>query len=334
MRNTNSIRPWTRALPILAWVLAAACAIAAWPAFVLAQVQAQPQQRSDDGVMPKPREATAEERREMESVIRKRFQADEKGEIHVAGGGPYLFATSENFFAIVRKDLGSVAFESKAYGVTDAALTPEQLDKERLLSRIDAALGKTGLEARGRRFAHFQDEFAGAVGGRKDLPADFVPAKASKQVARTVAFERTLDGVPVFGSELLVGLNPDGRIGRFRLHWPKVDPKLAAEARRLGSRLSEKSWKLPKSLEGPGIEILSVSAGVGHSAFADPRFVSAAVVRVLYRETGRNTEYPLVTTGYKYFDAEGKEVRFTSFPRIPGTAREEKVSEKAAEPRP
>ena len=327
MRETNSIRSRRRALPTVAWALAAACAIAAPPSVVLAQA------RGNEDVMPKPREATADERREMESVIRKTFQAEEKGEIHVAGGGAYLFATSENFFAIVRKDLGSVAFESKAYGVTDAALTPEQLDKERLLSRVDAALGKAGLEAPGRRFAHFQDEFAGAVGGRKELPADFVPAKASKQVARTVSFERTLDGVPVFGSELLVGLNPDGRIGRFRLHWPKLDPKLSAKARLLGSRLSDKTWKLPKSMEGPGIEILSVSAGVGHSAFADPRFVSAAVVRVLYRETGRNTEYPLVTTGYKYFDAEGKEVRFTSFPRIPGTPREEKLSEKAGEQR-
>jgi hypothetical protein len=50
----------------------------------------------------------------------------------------------------------------------------------------------------------------------------------SKFVARSAAFRRSLEGVPVFGSELVIGLVPDGTIGRFRLHWPKIDEEVCA----------------------------------------------------------------------------------------------------------
>ena len=196
---------------------------------------------------------------------------------------------------------------------------------------MEEALRRAGFEIPDKRFANFQDEFAGAFHDRKEVPADFDPRKASKHVARTVAFERWVDVVPVFGSELLVGLNPDGSLGRFRMHWPKLDPALVKAAGRLASEVRDKKWVLPKDVQDRDTEILDVSAGVGHSAFADPYFRSAAVVRVLYRTTGRNNPYPVSTTGYRYFDAAGKEIKFSEFRALPGTPATEKAGETEAQ---
>jgi hypothetical protein len=278
--------------------------------------------------MPQPRQVAAAERRELTDMIVRRFHANVHGEFGVRGAGAYRFAGSEDFFVIDRKDLGSVAFETKAYGMGDKPLEAKMATKEALLPRVEEALRGAGFEFPDKQFANFQDEFVGAFHDKKALPEDFDPRKESTHVARTAAFERVVNGVPVFGSELLVGLNPDGTIGRFRLHWPKLNPEDLKTARALQYAVREKKWSLPKSLEGQDIEVLQVTPGVGHSAFADPQFQSAAVVRVLYRRTARDAQYPLASTGYKYFDRAGKEVVFSSFPVLPGTSAKLKVQEK------
>jgi hypothetical protein len=51
-------------------------------------------------------------------------------------------------------------------------------------------------------------------------------------------------------------------------------------------------------------------------------------VRVLYRRVAKGVEPPLVTTAYKYFNAAGREVRFSTFPAIPGTPAAKKPKER------
>jgi hypothetical protein len=287
--------------------------LAAWPLGAAAQTEPR------RGGMPVRREARAAERQDLEVMIRERFRPRVRGELQVRAAGAYLFAATEDFFVIKRTDVNSVAFGTKAYGVSDEALDPNAISKEALLGRVDQALSQAGFEIRDKKFAHFQDEFAGAFHGRKEMPADFDPRKASKHLARTVAFERVVEGLPVFGSELIVGLDPEGRIGRFRLHWPKLSPAVVKAAHALESASRAKKWVVPKRLQDRDTEILEATPGVGHSAFADPGFRSAAVVRILYRKTGRAGQYPLATTGYVYIDAQGRDVVFSAFPRIPGT---------------
>ncbi len=282
------------------------------------------QTNQEQSNMPQPRKVEAAEQSELKAMIGKRFRPESGKEIEVHAAGAYLFGANDDLFAIERTDLGSIAFETKVYGVTDVALEPKQIGKERLLPRVEAALREAGFDIRDKRFANFYDEFAGRFNGRKQLAANFDPRKASKLVARTVTFERVVNGLPVFGSELLIGLNSDGRIGRFRLHWPRLRPEVVKAAVGLASALRAKNWVLPKDLQERGTEILEVTAGVGHSAFADPSFRSAAVVRVLYRRTARTGQYSLASTGYKYFDASGREVALNVFPRVPGTSQQYK----------
>ncbi len=272
--------------------------------------------------MPRARELSASERKEMTDMIAKRFHAGVRGKPGMRAAGAYRFLSTEEFFVIDRKDLGSLAYETKAYGTGNKPLEAKLISQEALLPRVEEALRGAGLEVPDKQFARFQDEFVGAFHDRKALPEGFDPRKQSLHVARTVAFQRVFDGIPVFGSELLVGLNPDGTIGRLRMHWPKLNAEELRSARELQAATKEKKWNLPKSLEEDGVEILDVTPGIGHSAFADPRFKTAAVVRVLYRRTAKGTEYPISSTAYKFFDRAGKEVVFTSFPAVPATPAE------------
>jgi hypothetical protein len=64
-------------------------------------------------------------------------------------------------------------------------------------------------------------------------------------------------------------LDRDGTIGRLRVHWPAIDPKLVRDAQQLQKLVWGKSWNIPQELQEDGTEILEMTAGVGHSAFAN-----------------------------------------------------------------
>jgi hypothetical protein len=276
--------------------------------------------RSDDVA---PREASAAERDDVTKLIGSRFNQPPVSDMGFTAAGPFRFVNAPTFLYIDRVDVGSVAFEQARYGVANAAIDPASIEREALLARTQAALARTGLRAEGLRFDAFLDEFAGAA-QPKALSIDFDPRKASVHVARTVAFRRELDGVPVFGSELVVGLMPDGSIGRFRMHWPQIDPRLVEEAIALQRSMRAQQWAMPEGLRGPNITVLEATAGIAHSSFADIGFEAQPVVRVLYRKTSDDKEYPLASTSYKYFDASGREVVFNRFPRLAGTPESEK----------
>jgi hypothetical protein len=273
--------------------------------------------------MPKPRDVAPAEKDELRRNISDRFNQSIPDNALYRAAGPFRFLDSGQFLYIDRTDLGSVAFEMSQYGISQTALDPAANTREMLLPRLEAALGRTRLAAQGRQFEALNDEFVGAV-QPKEVQADFDPRQASMMVARTATFVRTVDGVPVFGSELSIGIMPDGTIGRFRLHWPKIEDSIVKEARDLQNALRDRKWSQPQSIRTDDISILETTAGIGHSGFADPGFRTGAVVRILYRKSSKDQQYPLSSTGYKYFDANGREVFFNAFPQVAGTRAENK----------
>jgi hypothetical protein len=288
---------------------------------VFASVQAQV--APVDQGMPKPRELSKEEQLALTKQFGAHFQQETGKEVQFLAAGSYRLINTPRFRYIDRTDTGSVAFENPNYGTTLKPLEAAAVSKEVLLPRLEASLKKAGLDTSGMRFARFQDEFA-AAGQPSSLPRNFDPRKAGIRVARTALYERDIEGVPVFGSELIVGLMPEGDIGRLRMHWPKIDPKSIAAAQALQKTVRSGAWKTPESLHRKDTKILDVSAGVGHSGFADPGLKAEAVVRVLYRTQSPDRQYPLQTTGYKYFNEAGQEISFHVFPRLPGTPQENK----------
>lgn len=269
--------------------------------------------------MPKPRDTGSGEDQELAQLVQRRFGAKATGEIKYQAAGAFRFAGSNEFFYIDRTDVGSVAFERADYGDPYKARA-SALTGPVPMRRIQAALRGTDLDVPNRKFAQFQNEFAGAAQPAK-LRRTFDPRKASKLVARTMNFERVEQGLPFFGSEFLIGLNPDGTIGRYRKHWPSVDAAIIDRGIELQKAVRAGRWKVPSELRGDEIRIIEVTPGVGHSSFADPGFRAEAVVRVLFRKTAKGTAYPISSTGYMYFDINGKEVRFTRYPELPGSTR-------------
>jgi hypothetical protein len=268
--------------------------------------------------MPEPRPVDDAERAELEELLERRFGRRLPADAEIAAAGPYRFIHSAELTYIDRTDTGSVAFELTAYGIGDDPLDPATIQREVLLPRIDAALERTGLRLAGRTFDAFDDEFAGAA-APESLPPDFDPRRASVHVGRTAAFARQLEQeIPVFGSELIVGLMPDGTIGRLRSHWPGVSDGAGRSAADLRELVASGKWQLPEAMRQPGVEVLETAAGVAQTGFAAPGLRQAAVVRVLYRQRA-DTEPPLVATGYRYFDAEGREVRLAFFPQLAGS---------------
>jgi hypothetical protein len=289
------------------------------------ELQSQTDQPAQE--MPGPRDVSADEQREMSGALYKRFGIQAPGDIKPRAAGAFRFLGSKDFLYMERTDVGSVAFEATRYGTTGKELDPRQNQQSVLLRKIDAVLRQSGLDVKGRQFAQFQDEFAGAAQPKR-LPANFDPRKTSTHVARTAVFQRVIDGIPFFNSEMLVGLNADGSIGRFRLHWPEVEASAIDDARKLQSSVRDGKWQMPQSLQDKDVKILEVTAGVGHSGFADPGLRARGVVRVLFRRTASGMKYPLSSTAYKYFDASGSEVVFSAFPEIPGNTLDQKYDPK------
>jgi hypothetical protein len=262
------------------------------------------------------------ERQEMDGLLAARFGAPASSDMRVATSGAFRFVNAPEYLYLDRADTGSIAFELPRYGAVDAGASPAALAADRALERAEAALAHSGLQAEGRVFDGFQDEFAGTAPA--GVAADFDPRAASTLVARTVAWRRELYGLPVFGSELIVGVMPDGSIGRFRLHWPRIDMAVVADALALQRAAGAQRWALPASLRGPEMTILDVRAGIVHPGISEMDAPPQAVVRVTYRKQSTGTDLPLSSTGYRYFDARGEEVKVGGFPRMAGTPAERK----------
>jgi hypothetical protein len=267
-----------------------------------------------------PRQIGRAERNTLANAVARRFQERVPPNAEIRAAGSYRFISTSSFHYADRSDLGSVAFELDRYGNDTTGFDSSAVTRADLLKRVDSALTRAQFRADGRLFSAFQDEFAGSTGPSRGLSIQIAPRSNSRHVARTVEYRRVSDGVPVFGSELLVGFTRDGRIGRFRMHWPAIPEAVLRQAGELQKSVAQNQWATPSELRGSEIEVLEVSAGVGHSAFADPEFKIAPVVRVVYRKRGKNREYSLSSTSYKYFDGSGKEVLFSNFPAVPATS--------------
>jgi len=302
---------------------AAVSVVAASVMIFSSQAQAQDITRNPAQSMPQPREVSKVEAQELTERLGTRFQKEPGKEVQFLAAGAYRFVSTPHFSYMERTDTGSVAFENPNYGIATKPLDEAALNRKTLLPRLEAVLRKTGLDITGMRFSRFQDEFAAAAEPKK-LSRDFDPRKAGMHVARTVVYGREIEGLPIFGSELIVGMMPEGDIGRLRMHSPKIDPGLIAKAKKLQAAVGAKSWTVPRSLRSKDTKILEMRAGIGHSGFADPLFKAAAVVRVLYRTQSPDREYPLQTTGYKCFNQAGEEITFHAFPRLPGTPQASK----------
>ena len=66
----------------------------------------------------RPGNVTASEQQTVAATLARQFGVKPGAELQIRAAGPYRFAGTEDFFLIQRQDLGSMAFETRAYGTS------------------------------------------------------------------------------------------------------------------------------------------------------------------------------------------------------------------------
>lgn len=94
-----------------------------------------------------------------------------------------------------------------------------------------------------------------------------------------VSISRQTNGLPVWSSNMLLGLTKEKRIGFMQLHWPKIPDHMLTEARRLAYKVKH-DWRPP---EQQGATIESVEAGIIHSPAIGFLMDIYPVIRVVYK---------------------------------------------------
>jgi hypothetical protein len=279
--------------------------------------------------MPDGRLVEAGERTQLEQILRRRYADTVAPGARYRAAGPFRTVTTRGGFYLDRTDLGSFIYFRPAYGRDSATLDSTKTTREALLKRIDSLISIVAPTATGRRFLRFQDHFVGSV-DLKDS-ATLNARTAGRLVARTAVFERLIDSIPVFGSELRIGLTREGSVGELRVHWPVIDARTIAEARDLRASVASERWSLPLGMRGPAIKVESVVAGIVHTGIAQPGFFAAPVVRVFFRPVARDTVLNLSRPRVRYFDSRGLEVKLPVVPHVARTPRSKKTVPKPQE---
>ncbi|WP_028311976.1 hypothetical protein [Derxia gummosa] len=269
---------------------------------------------------PRQRDVSTTERADLAKTVATRFGLNLPADTSYNAAGPFRVASNKLFSYLERTDNPtSSAIELPDYGLATKPLDLAANGRDVLVPRALDALKKGGYPVDGLAFAGFQDEYVGA-GQPQLLAKDFDPRKTSVPVARSLRFERYSYGLPVFGSEVLVGLMPEGTIGRLRYHAPPLDAAKVKSALELSKLVTSGGWTLPRELGAANIKVLEVRAGIGVSSLASLEPRQAPVVRVTYRRTGSDPKLPVQSTRAAYYDAKGAEVLLDDVIITPPTA--------------
>ena len=160
--------------------------------------------------------------------------------------------------------------------------------------RIVERLGLPAEEIAGRAAVTEQTQ-AGRVEDGRVVEVEEV--QAGKRFARLT---RQVEGLPVWSSNVLVGLTALRTVGFLQLHWPRIPQEVAARAVKLASAARE--GFTPPELAGAKVE--SVEAGILHSPALGFLMEFQAAIRVVYAPEDE-------TMGKKpvlYIDESGAEV--------------------------
>jgi hypothetical protein len=134
---------------------------------------------------------------------------------------------------------------------------------------------------------------------------------------RSLIVRRVVDGVPVLNSRLALDLDGDGKIAALELSWPRIEPKVLEEAKRL-QKIAVDEFKAP---ERKGARVESVQVGILHSPGASFVEDQVAAIRVIYSPIDSKLGMKPVV----YLDMDGRPV---AIPRQMIAKTEARISER------
>jgi hypothetical protein len=196
--------------------------------------------------------------------------------------GEKLVAVSDHGFQAITDGTTTISYRpaGNAYFVqTGKARTGRNAFRgadEELIERGRAMLERLGIErseiADTKILQHYVTE------GVMNPDTHQLDVKEPRKDRRSLIVRRVVGGVPILNSRLALDLDGDGQIAALELSWPRIEPKVLEEARRL-QRLAKADFKAP---ERKGARIESVEVGILHSPGASFVEDQVAAIRVIY----------------------------------------------------
>lgn len=215
------------------------------------------------------------ELKEMENLAREVFNL-KLGEIERTGS-QYNFVgiKSKNILVSRRIDSRTYFVQDQRYGKLREAGVFEGSDQELISFGKDLFRKLNIPQSEIREALVLQENIQVA---RVDSSTGIIEPEEPQKGQQLARFTRQNEGLPVFSSNLSLGLTAKGEIGFMQLHWPKIPDVVLAEAHRLKYKL-EHGWEPP---EQKGAIPESAEAGIVHSAAPGFLMDIYAAIRVIY----------------------------------------------------
>jgi len=174
-----------------------------------------------------------------------------------------------------RRDSRTIFATDAGYGTTSKGGTWTGYDKT-LIAACRSAMKAAGIPKGEIASVRVVSELGTSAERLADGRYRQTPEKLLRKEARA---RRSIDGLPVWSSSVVLGLTSGGKVGRLELHWPELPATILRETNVL--RTLVKQGFTPPEL--PDARLESIEAGVIHSPAIGFFMDVAAVIRVIYR---------------------------------------------------
>jgi hypothetical protein len=163
--------------------------------------------------------------------------------------------------------------------------------------------------------------------GEVDLETGALRMEDVEEGKRLVVLRRRLRDLPVWSSNVVLGVRMDRRIGFLQLHWPEIPDQVVDRGGKLAAAVAGE-WRAP---ERAGARVESVEAGILHSPAISLVMDVVAAIRVIYEP--EDPAYGRKLT--LYVDEEGNDItlprQFEKMEEEPPPKREERPPQEQIE---
>ena len=182
---------------------------------------------------------------------------------------------SQSLLCSRRLDSRTYFVEDSRYGIGKPGGTCKRSASEQI-KRARGILEQTGVPLDEIRAEEVLTEKLAVA--RVDRETGAVHPEQVQDGRAMVRMSRQSRGLPVWSSNLLLGLTEDEGIGFLQLHWPVLPEHVMHETQRLAFRVKD-GWQPPEHLQA---KVESVEAGVVHSPAVGFTMEIHPAIRVIY----------------------------------------------------
>lgn len=235
--------------------------------------------------------------RELREVIAPELGLIFEGDLKQGEEKNFFGIRSENLLLSSRKDSRTYFVQDLRWGVTRSGGVFEGPDDELIerCNEVAVQLGINQAEISEARVMQVMSNSASIVKSTGE-----VKIETPKKGERYGHLSRSVKGIPIFSSRVLMALDRKGDIGFLELHWPEIPDKVITKARMLNERVNS-GWEPPQLAYA---KFESIMVGIIHSPAVGFVMDIEPVIKVIYRPSNQEIGKKPVL----YLDAVGRPV--------------------------